>query len=151
MNLCNTEEVWKDIEGYENYQVSNIGRVKNAKGQILKPDIKRNGHHMVCLWNHNKKKNMLVHRLTAQAFVENREGFTEVNHRDEDKSNNRADNLEWCSHLYNMNYGEIKKKMSAAGKGKIPWNKGKECPQLSVAMKGKPHPHQGGPRKKVTV
>lgn len=145
------EEIWRDIEGYKNYQVSNCGRVRNAKGLVLKPDIKRNGYHIVSLWNHNRKKNMLVHRLVAQAFVDNPEDLPEVNHKDEDKANNRADNLEWCSHIYNMNYGDIKKKMSASGKGKIPWCKGKKCPQLSAAMKGKPHPHKGTPRKKVTA
>ena len=143
-----SQERWSAIRGYEGeYEVSDLGRVRSIKsgGLILKPDIKRNGYHTVCLWHKNSKKNRLVHRLVAEAFLPNPSNLEEINHLDEDKGNNRLDNLEWCSRKYNMNYGNIKTKMSEAGKGKIPWCKGKKCPQISAALLGKKHPHKGHP------
>lgn len=142
------EERWRAIRGYEGeYEVSDHGRVRSIKsgGIILKPEIKRNGYITVCLWQKNAKKNRLVHRLVAEAFLPNLTTFDEVNHKDENKTNNRIDNLEWCSRKYNMRYGRIKEKMSAAHKGKAAWNKGKKCPQISERQKGKKHPHKGHP------
>ena len=109
-------EIWKDIEGYENlYQVSNLGRVKalgnggskNSKfssERILKTcEIK--GYLRVTLSKDGKQKQYSVHRLVAQAFLQNPDNLPQVNHKDEDKTNNRVDNLEWCSAKYNNNYG----------------------------------------------
>lgn len=110
------EEIWKDIEGYEGfYQVSNMGRVRSIErrlndgriygGRILEQKQVRNGYMQVHVSKDNKGKYLSVHRLVARAFVS---GFVEgadVNHKDEDKTNNRADNLEWCSHSYNSQYG----------------------------------------------
>lgn len=106
------EEIWKDITGYEGlYQISNFGRVKSfskfspPSGRILKTNVSR-GYVWVRLFDINKKsKNHMVHRLVAFAFVNNPNNFKEVNHKDENKLNNRADNLEWCSRAYNMAYG----------------------------------------------
>lgn len=111
-------EVWKDIDGYDGkYQVSNLGKVRSiGKNRIitLKPMTQKNGYLYVALWKDNKKKNKLIHRLVALAFVDNPNDYPEVNHKDENKENNEAKNLEWCEHLYNMNYGEIKEKISNA-------------------------------------
>ena len=141
--------MWKQIDGYENYSVSDKGEVKSEKtGIVLKPWVQQSGYASVSLWKDGKKKNVLVHRLVAEAFVDNPCGYSEVNHIDEVKGNNSATNLEWCTRKYNMNYGSIKAKQSACHKGQTPWCKGKKCPQLSAAMRGKPHPHIGGNRKK---
>ena len=105
-------EIWKDIEGYEGlYQVSNMGNVKSlnykrtGKEGILKPGKVSSGYLQVQLHQDGKRKKYYVHQLVATAFCENQMGYTEVNHLDEDKTNNRADNLEFCSSSYNCNYG----------------------------------------------
>ena len=109
-------EVWQDIDGYENkYQISNYGRIRSVKKNIiLKPMLATNGYLIICLWKDGKQKKHLIHRLVAKHFVDNPCNYPEVNHKDEDKTNNRIDNLEWCNHLYNMNYGEVKEKISNA-------------------------------------
>ena len=110
-----TEE-WRSIEGYEGqYEVSSYGRVRSLdmyvkscygsyrlrKGKILSPGIRPDGYLVVSL----KYKMFRVHRLVAQAFIPNPDNLPQVNHKDEDKSNNRVDNLEWCDSKYNNNYG----------------------------------------------
>ena len=103
------EEVWKDISGYEgHYQVSDQGRVKSlkqGKERILKPINDVNGYLRVNLWKNGDKKNYLIHRLVAMTFIPNPQNFTQINHIDEDKSNNNVNNLEWCTAKYNINYG----------------------------------------------
>jgi len=121
------EEIWKDIEGYEGlYQVSNMGRVRSLdrkvataysairtfKGKILAPWTDRYGYLHVNLWSERKMKSKTVHRLVAGAFISNPDNMPEVNHKDEDKQNNRADNLEWCDTRYNINYGNRSHKVS---------------------------------------
>lgn len=102
------EEIWKQID--DRYSVSNLGRVKSNyanKERILKPFIDCNGYLKVDFRHGENRKTYSVHRLVATAFIpnENTEQLIEVNHKDEDKTNNRADNLEWCDTLYNCNYG----------------------------------------------
>lgn len=105
-------EIWKDIIGYEGiYQVSNLGRVKSlnynrtGKEKIMNSCKGGCGYLQICLSKEGKKKNYLVHRLVTQAFLDNPNTLSEVNHKDENKTNNCVDNLEWCSPKYNMNYG----------------------------------------------
>lgn len=101
-------ENWKDIIGFEGlYQVSDLGRVKsfyNGKERILKGRDNSRGYPMVILYN-DKSKQVSVHRLVAEAFVPNPNNLPQVNHINEDKHDNRADNLEWCDGKYNCNYG----------------------------------------------
>lgn len=114
-------EIWKDISNYEGlYQVSNLGRVKSLeriiirknnkqlsiKEKILKPQNMKN-YKFVRLSKNNETKQHFIHRLVAQAFLDNQHNYNEVNHKDENPSNNIVSNLEWCSHKYNMNYGTI--------------------------------------------
>ena len=125
------EEVWKDIVGYEGkYQVSNLGRVKslNYRGNTNKEVImtitkNKNGYLKIGLSKNNKRKNYLIHRLVAQAFIDNPNKYDEVNHKDEDKSNNRVENLEWCTHKENCYYGTRIKRSSENRKGKYTGNK----------------------------
>ena len=109
------KEIWKDIEGFEGmYQVSNMGNVKSlnynhtGKEKILKGRDTGIGYLQLHLCKDGKIKNYFVHQLVATAFCENQEGYTEVNHINEDKSDNRADNLEWCSRQYNVEYSKAK-------------------------------------------
>lgn len=106
-----TEE-WKDIKNYEGlYQVSNFGRIlslnynRTGKPELMNPSETKGGYLVVELWKNKEKKRCLVHRIVAETFLENPENKPEINHIDEDKTNNRVDNLEWCEHKYNMNYG----------------------------------------------
>ena len=101
-------EEWKDIEGFEGYQISNYGRVKSlkfGKEKILKGGKDTNGYLLVGLWKDGKLVRKLVHRLVAEAFLSNPQNLPEVNHKDEDKANNCVENLEWCGRKYNVNYG----------------------------------------------
>ena len=103
------EEVWKDVIGYEGiYQISSIGRVKNViNNTIKKPSINKYGYFQVMLWKNNKNKLKRIHRLVAEAFLNNPKPdiFNCINHKDENKLNNSVENLEWCDRKYNNNYG----------------------------------------------
>lgn len=109
-------EVWKDVVGYEGlYKVSSLGRIKNKRGLIMSPRIHRRGYIQIGLYKDKKLKNLYIHRLVAQAFIPNPDSLPYVNHKDENKLNDRVDNLEWCTPEYNNNYGDfIKKSMQSA-------------------------------------
>jgi len=105
-------EIWKDIEGFEGrYQISNYGNVKSIirkKHRILSPSIKHNGYLGVNLYDENKKMwNKQIHRLVAIAFIPNPDNLPQVNHIDENKENNHADNLEWCTQNQNIHHGTL--------------------------------------------
>lgn len=114
------KQIWKDIEGYEGkYQVSNTGKVRSlnyrgntGKTKVLKQDTKDNGYKIIDLYKNGKRKDYLVHRLVALAFIPNPLNLPQVNHIDEDKTNNAVWNLEWCTPEYNLNYGTHNEKMS---------------------------------------
>ena len=103
------KEYWKPVVGYEgHYQVSNFGRVKSIKfGKeiLLKQRQCMNGYKSVILYKNGIVKTYLVHRLVAEAFIDNPDNLPEVNHKDECKTNNVVSNLEWCDRKYNQNYG----------------------------------------------
>ena len=112
-----TIEQWKPVEGFENYEVSNLGRVKSlwyGKEKILKPVKNKYGYLRVGLCRNGQCKMFLVHRIVAEAFLPNPMGLPEINHRNEDKTNNCVSNIEWCSAKYNSNYGSRNKRVSAA-------------------------------------
>jgi transcriptional regulator with XRE-family HTH domain len=113
-------EEWRDVPGYEGlYKVSSEGRVKQigqlytdgrkgistGEGRILNPQISHTGYNFCQLSCAGKRKTVYVHRMVAMAFIPNPDNLPAVNHKDEDKSNNRVDNLEWCTYKYNNNYG----------------------------------------------
>ena len=123
------KEEWRDIKGFEGYyQISNMGRVKSLERmkrsglnggcyvtvpeKILEGVDNGYGYLQVSLSKDGKDKNYLVHRLVAQAFISNPNNLPEVNHISEDKSDNKAENLEWCGRAYNINYGTRNQRMA---------------------------------------
>lgn len=103
------KEEWKKISDYEDYEISNFGRIKsykqNKNGIITLGNKDKKGYLTKTLCNEEGRKTFKVHRLVAKAFIPNPLNLPQINHKDEDKTNNRADNLEWCDNLYNHHYG----------------------------------------------
>ena len=100
------EEIWKTINNYEGlYEVSNLGRVRDSKGNI-KPMYKQNkGYSCLSLYVNGKIYHPTIHRLVAEAFLTKKEGLNQVNHKDGNKDNNCVDNLEWCNQAQNYQHG----------------------------------------------
>ena len=102
-------ELWKTIEETTNYEISNLGRVKNSKtGQILDPEVGGNGYKQVSLKfkDTQKFKKQYIHRLVAQYWLvnPNPEARMEVNHKNLDRTDNRAENLEWVTPSENQKH-----------------------------------------------
>lgn len=141
MNDFNNE-IWKIIDGFEDYQISNYGRVKSLnynktkQERILKQATITNGYQQVNLYKDGKQKCFIVHRLVANAFIDNPNNYAEVNHKDECKTNNHVSNLEWCDRKYNCNFGTRNKKVSKALIGKY---SGENNPMYGKL--GKEHPN----------
>lgn len=130
-------ENWKDIEGYEGlYQVSDKGRVRSLprtvvfdrngskivkiyKGCVLKQELKKNGYMSVGLHNCGKVVKKNVHRLVAMAFCDGYEKGLQINHKDENKTNNVPSNLEWCTAAYNNAYGTHPRKVAEKNKRRV--------------------------------
>ena len=124
-------EIWRDIKDFQNYQVSSQGRVRSVdhetearirggvvrihrKGMVLRPAEGHGGYLMITLCKEGKRYDKVIHRLVAESFLDNPENLPQVNHKDEDKHNNCAENLEWCSAEYNTNYGTRNERMAKA-------------------------------------
>lgn len=111
------EEIWKDIPGYEGlYQISTIGRVICSLTMRIKATRNRNGYRCVTLHKNGERKTFSVHRLVAIAFITNPNNLPFINHKDENRANNRVDNLEWCDASYNNKYGTRPRKVLDANK-----------------------------------
>lgn len=108
------------IKDFPNYYIDTKGNVFNANGIKLKPLVSNNGYLRVSLSNHEvKHKRFSIHRLVAESFIPNPENLPQVNHKDEDKTNNCVENLEWCTALENLNYSNVIEKASEAKEQKI--------------------------------
>ena len=120
-------EQWKQIEDYEHYEVSTEGRVKNKKGEILKARKNEHGYLYVSLWKNNKGKNFRVNRLVAIACIPNPNNNTDVNHINEDKTDNRVENLEWLPHGENIKHGTLQQRRAEKLKGNTYHNTPVRC------------------------
>ena len=115
------EEIWKDIPGYEGlYQASNLGKIKSleriakkkyrndriVKERIMHGTKNQDGYLKVHFKNKalNIDKGLFIHRLIAMTFIPNSDNLEQINHKDGNKLNNRVDNLEWCTNLYNQQH-----------------------------------------------
>ena len=125
------KEIWRPIKGYENlYEVSNKGRVRSLtkycmrfgcrktliRGKLLSIRKNASGYIMVSLAKKGTKKQVLIHRLVAQAFIPNPNNYPIINHKDENPSNNNVNNLEWCTQKYNVNYGTARSRTRITNK-----------------------------------
>lgn len=98
-------EIWKDIKGYEdNYIISNCGNIKSKKTNKNVYFSNSKNYKRVLLSKNGKAKGYSVHRLVAQNFIPNPNNYPCVNHLDCDKTNNRVDNLQWCTYKQNNNH-----------------------------------------------
>lgn len=119
-------EKFKPVKGYTGiYEISNMGRVKSlsrvverkdgnsrvTEDRIILPFITKCGYHQIVLCKDGVRKKYYIHRLVANAFIENPDKLPIINHKDENKLNNRVDNLEWCSAYYNLRYGKMQAKL----------------------------------------
>ena len=105
-------EQWRDIDGYDGmYQVSDLGRVRSrysGEWKVLRPGTNMDGYLFVILCKDGNRKNCMIHRLVADAFIENNDNTkTIINHRNSIRDCNRVDNLEWCDYKYNNTYNDI--------------------------------------------
>lgn len=129
-------EIWKKIDGFENYEVSNYGNVRslNYNNQniikILKPVICSNGYYGVGLSLNGKSKTFSIHRLVAIRFINNYDNKKEVNHINGIKTDNRVENLEWCTRLENAKHAK-KNNLLKSGKNHYLYGKYNEKHHLS--------------------
>lgn len=121
------EEIWKDIPNYEKYyKISNYGVIVSIprngtimQEKVLKQYKDKYGYLKVILQKNGIKKNKYIHQLVAQTFLDNPNNCLYVNHKDENKSNNNVENLEWCTQKFNMNYGTRNNRISKNERIKI--------------------------------
>lgn len=147
------QEEWRDVVGYEGfYQVSNLGNVrsvdrtviqhrttgdveKRIKGKQLKKWLARNYYH-VTFSRDGEIKAPFVHKLVAEAFIENKNNYPVVNHKDENTHNNHATNLEWCTQIYNRNYGHCEEKRLNSFLKSVENHKRKRKPVIQIDKNG---------------
>ena len=134
---------WRDVAGYEGYyKVNQFGDVvslsrtihvidgnreydKPIKGGLMRQHTQNKGYKVVCLTKNGVTKNIYVHRIVANAFIPNNNNMPMINHKDEDKTNNYYENLEWCDARYNNIYGtKIQRRVSKLkGRSLMPYHR----------------------------
>lgn len=149
------KEIWKPIKGYEGlYEVSNLGRIKSLNAynhnieKIMSCPLHHSGYKIVSLKVNGKSKTFNIHRLVAETFIPNPYNLPCINHINEIKTDNRIENLEWCTYKYNCNYGSRNKKIGCHSRRKVnqydlegnfvkTWNSISEaCQQLNCFSSG---------------
>ena len=152
--------VRKPVKGYEGYyEVDQFGRVfgleriikvndngrnyeKPIAGKQLKQSMHTKGYKTVSLTKDGKTKTLFVHRIVAEAFIPNVDNLPMVNHKDEDKTNNFVENLEWCTNDYNINYGTARRRQAKKIRG-IP-HTDEHKKKISESMKAYREKEKGG-------
>lgn len=117
---------WKPIEGTDKYEVNPEGEVRNSKtGRKLSKYTDKNGYTRFELYYDDKRHLVPAHRLVAKAFIPNPDNLSQINHKDENKTNNNVNNLEWCDPAYNNNYGTRLERISKSNTGRVGGMEGK--------------------------
>jgi len=128
-------EEWKIIDNYKNYQISNLGNVKNIKtNKLLTPYLHNAGYYKVDLCENYKRNKYYIHRLIAISFIPNPNNLQEVDHIDKNKSNNSINNLRWITHNNNA-YNQNKKKNSTSKYRGV--SKGNNAWVVTIKINGK--------------
>jgi hypothetical protein len=126
-------EEYKKIIGYDNYECSNLGNIKNSKtSRILKKYLCTNGYLAVCL----KNEKIRIHRLIGKTFLDNPDNFLIIDHIDRDKTNNNINNLRWCSYKTNSINKKVKYNAVSQYKG-IDYDKIKKTWKPYIYINGK--------------
>ena len=129
-------EIWKSfIINDLVYEISSLGNIRSLgskfhKGKTLKPYKAKNGYLAITLTSKHVHK--YIHRLVAEAFIPNPNNYNEINHINEDKTDNRVENLEWCTHNYNYNYGSRIEKVRQKRIGKYNTKSSKKIAQYDL-------------------
>ena len=127
---------WIRIKGFERYEISTSGMVRNTHtGRIIKQRSTKTGYRIVDLHDDCRVSTRYVHRLVAEAFIPNIEELPQVNHKDENKANNCADNLEWCTASYNMSYNGRAKRVGMHHREHGATNKRIKCIETSEVFR----------------
>lgn len=122
------KEIWKQVKGFEDYEISNLGNIRSYNKtsdkhihKTIKINHTKEGYEVITL---SKTRKYLIHRLVAETFIDNPDNKKEVNHKDLNKSNNKVSNLEWVSHSENMKHAYVNGvvKMPEGGK-KTQWKR----------------------------
>jgi hypothetical protein len=117
MYMTNTIEIWKDLENYEGiYKISNHGKIKNTRGNLVKGWITNVNYIKVRLYKNKKSKDFYMHRLVAYNFLPPKEGKNVINHLDSNPRNNKVSNLQWCTQAENMRHAKINNRMNTDGR-----------------------------------
>lgn len=134
--------MWKIINSFEDYEISDMGEIKSLKNgmeKILKPQLAKRGYYIINLCKNGGVYHKTIHRLVAQAFIPNPDNKPCIDHINGCRIDNRVCNLRWCTHKENLNYEIAKKNISKAHKGKVLTDEHKK--KISESNKGKPKPH----------
>jgi len=129
-------EEFKQIVDFDNYEVSNLGNVRNINtGRILKVSNDTRGYLIVCLYKDKKKKTKRIHRLVAESFIENQENKELIDHIDNDIKNNNVNNLRWVTSTENNQNAKISKNNTSGVKG-VTWAKNVNKWQAQIQIDG---------------
>lgn len=164
-NFSMEQEIWKTIDGFNGYDVSNLGRVRSKERiitihrksrtytrrqneAILTPSVDKDGYFYVTLYDNKSHKGVhfRISRLVAKAFIPNPDNLPQVNHKDLNRKNNSFRNLEWCDNVYNVNYMDAPKRSGMTRRNNVAQSKQicqllkngvfvKEYPSLSEASR----------------
>ena len=138
-NIPNNVEHWLNIDGYDNYQVSNFGRIRNCTtGRILKGSVGCHGYFTVRLYKDCKGKTHCIHQLVAHEFIEKPVGKQYVDHIDKNKLNNIVENLRWVSSSENSRNRSMRSNNTTAYKG-VSFYKRYNKYEANISYEGKKH------------